>query len=97
VAEPDTLFGGYIHGVSIHVKTFRTDPAPKIRLTLRKFSSMGDLLEENAKFPLGGHQNTELGVSWKGDGYFVLEVEMGVNKLNEHAKIFSYQVDEFAG
>lgn len=81
--------------VQVKVTTYRTDPAPKIRLTLRKLSNKGVVIEENTAFPLGGHQSTLLSVKFKkDDGYYILEVEMGVNKKDEYAKLFSYKFIE---
>jgi hypothetical protein len=81
--------------VLIQVNTFRTDPAPKIRLTFRKFSYRGDLIQEQTKSPLGGHQAVFLTLKQKPkDGYYVLEVEMGVNTPSDFAKFFSYRVIE---
>lgn len=81
--------------VQVEVNTFRTDPAPKIRLTLRKFTSKGAAIDEDTKLPQSGHQSSILQVEFKkDDGYYVLEVEMGVNKPKEYSKVFSYKFIE---
>ena len=82
-------------GVFAIVNTYRTQPGPPVRLTLRKFSAQGELMKEITKYPLGLHQETHLKLKFKKDyGYYMLEISMGVNKQNEYAKVFSYMVVE---
>lgn len=81
--------------ILVKVNTFRTDPAPRIKLTFRKFNSKGNLLQEVVKHPLGGYQSTHLDLKFRSnEDYYSLEIQMGVNKHRQISKVYSYVMYE---
>lgn len=95
------LLGGAVSGPTgfrIKVRTFRTDAGPSIRLTLHSRAYDGSSISKETKYAKVGKQTTEIFTKSKANsGYYLLEVEMGINgttTTNGYAKLHSYEVIE---
>lgn len=85
-------------GFRVKVRTFRTDSGPSVRLTLHSRAYDGSSISKETKYAKVGKQTTEIFTESKANsGYYVLEVEMGINgatSAQSYAKFHSYEVIE---
>jgi len=88
----------YTPGFTVKVRTYRTNSGPSIRLTLHNRAYDGSSISKVTKYAGVGHKVTEIFTKSKANsGYYLLEVEMGVNGATTkggYAKLHSYEVVE---
>jgi len=89
---------GYTTGFRVKVRTHRTNTGPSIRLTLHNRAYNGSSISKQTKYAGVGNKVTEIFTKSKANsGYYLLEVEMGVNGAGTtggYAKLHSYEVVE---
>jgi hypothetical protein len=88
----------YPTGFRVRVWTYRTDSGPSIRLTLHNRAYDGSSITKVIKYAGVGARVTEIFAKSKANsGYYLLEVEMGINGATTkggYAKLHSYEVVE---
>jgi hypothetical protein len=89
---------GYPTGFTIKVWTYRQNSGPAIRLTVHNRAYDGSSISKETKYVGTGNKITEIFIKSKANsGFYVLEVEMGINSRtvsSQYAKFHSYEIIE---